>query len=67
MALWQFVAEVEDVFDDAGREILAVLLPQAYLKGCEDGSAGYEPTLLEYWRCEPWQWERFPERDKLPL
>lgn len=61
------MAEVEDGFDDAGRELLAVLLRQAYLMGCTDGEAGYEPNLTEYWRCEPWRWGRFPEHDKLPL
>jgi hypothetical protein len=67
LSLWQFVAEVGDVLDDAGRKILAVCIRQAYANGYEDGSGGREHSLPEYQRCEPWQWGRFPEHDKLPV
>ena len=65
--LWQFVAELGDVLDDVGRDVLAHLLRQAYETGHQDGAEGREHSLPEYQRCDPWLWGRFPEHDKLPL
>jgi hypothetical protein len=44
--LWQLVAEIGDVLDDAGREILAVCIRRAYERGYEDGGRGTSTAFL---------------------
>jgi hypothetical protein len=68
--LWKSVIEAEaegllPTLDDVARTILATSLRQAYSEGYSDASEGWEPSLAEYERCEPWLWSYFPEHDKL--